>query len=325
MMGVERIAMNDKKQNLISVLNAICSNSIKRVYNTKWGLMYNSPIDYLTGKPDIHGNPIDYMISQKEKEKQPDYYKYGCPSFVSEYSIDSEIKKPNEFKDKIDEHLIFDSIFIDFDADESKGITPETAINQAIKTAKYLRDKFNIECLVNASGSKGGHIHILFNPIELKHPKEVKILFTERLEKGLRVTADSKVKNSIKRLMRIPCSKHNKTGKYGHFIDIDDNESITDALIGNAYNSPFELIEKGTKYYIPDLPDLDKNTESIKPILEHLDELSETNIKNIDTKNYYIEPEIIDSDDEFMHRFSKLYYEGNRWNIGHALIFMFKR
>lgn len=289
----------DKKTQLTAVLNEICNESPKRTYGLHWDKQYDSVMEYLE-EIDAEG--------------------YFTIKYYNENG-DKSIEQA-----KSNDGVIFDNIFIDFDSDEEAGRDANKSLGEAIRTAKYLQDELGLDVLVNFSGRKGGHIHILFNPITLKYPKEVLKSFCLQLDSNCKVTSDSNVYDKIKGLMRIPCSKHNKSGYYGHFIDLNDEEAIKDVML-NAEYSPMHLIEEEAKYYVPNVPNRENNTKKIKSILEKLDELADANKNATTNVNYTIDVDVptCDSDDEFVKKFSNIYYQGVMFDVGHAMMIMLKK
>ena len=153
------------------------------------------------------------------------------------------------------ENVILDKIFFDFDKDYTPAakkrlqelnynpvLKKEFIINlmehgrikepidQAISTARYLREEYGGEPLLVFSGSKGCHLYYFFEPVKLDYPKEVLSRFTRDLrnqglfnfntdeEPGLLDTAPV---GDVARISRVPGSIHPETGLYCHPFKTD--------------------------------------------------------------------------------------------------------
>ena len=119
--------------------------------------------------------------------------------FMSVYSFSGEYENGKRWER---EKAIIDRMFFDFDCEES--LTP--ALREAKKLIRYL----SAVPMVVFSGSKGFHVHVMFEPVRVS-PEAIKrtgTLIAERLK--LR-TCDTQV-FEVARLCRVPFSVHSATG-----------------------------------------------------------------------------------------------------------------
>lgn len=121
---------------------------------------------------------------------------------------------------------IIDTIPYDFDDKDN----PENALADLNKLLGWA-SRHDIQPRVHYSGSKGFHVFIDIEPVELKHPAETLKMFVEEMQSVADFkTIDMVVPGDLNRVIRIPNTLHRKTGRYCialnpeivPFLSIDD-------------------------------------------------------------------------------------------------------
>lgn len=189
-------------------------------------------------------------------------------------------------------------------------------INEAKKTAKHLKDNFNVDVILNASGSKGTHLRILLEPIPIKNPKEVLIKFGSYLQSELNLdTIDKSVVSSHNRLERIPTSKHNKTKLYGNWFNL--NSSYLEILDNMEYKKSLIL---------PLKVDKKTNTNGLKDLLLKFDkEATEELKKEAEAYNGNVKYTFNGNEKDLANNFKIMYRQGHRNLIGYKMIHLLRR
>lgn len=189
-------------------------------------------------KHEARGDPF-YLTVYDYKPTPPIPLKKPAPSYTYPY----------------EKNVILDKIFFDFDLDYTPRAKEELEnratlsskrdfilkllehgrlkdpIREAKKTARFIIDLYGGEPLLVFSGSKGCHLYIYFNPLELEHPKETLQKITYQLEReGLfKINRDEENPGlldrapigDLARLSRVPGSVHPGTGLYCHPFKLD--------------------------------------------------------------------------------------------------------
>lgn len=183
---------------------------------------------------------------------------------------------------------------------------------EAIKTAEYIKDLFNITPLLFFSGGHGVHLHILFNPIDVPNPNEIVKEFGFKLKKELELkTLDTTVVQGIDRhLIRIPLSRHQQTKLYvtpfdlkTPYFDMIDNAAEPNINVELNINQDTTLFE-----------------DFIKSYSAFLEETKNTPTKRNVEYEYTLNGSIFDLQEPF----SRIYTEGQRNYTAHPLIHFFK-
>lgn len=105
---------------------------------------------------------------------------------------------------------VIDCIPFDFDDKDN----PENALSDAKKLLAWCT-RHNITPRISFSGSKGAHIFIDLEPIELNHTQEVLKRFAKEINKAAGFKSlDYIVIGDLERVIRIPNTKHKTTGMY---------------------------------------------------------------------------------------------------------------
>lgn len=112
---------------------------------------------------------------------------------------------------------IIDCLPFDFD-DEA---CPENALEDVMKFLGWAK-KNNFKPRLHYSGNKGFHIFLDINPIQLKYPQSTLKRFAFEMQDSAQFkTLDMSVIGDLDRVIRIPNTKHGKTGRYCIPIDIE--------------------------------------------------------------------------------------------------------
>lgn len=189
-------------------------------------------------------------------------------------------------------------------------------VNEAKRTALYLKKTFNVDVILNASGSKGVHLRILLEPLEIKHPKEVLNKFGLYLQNQLNLdTFDKSVVSTYNRLERIPTSKHNKTKLYGNFFNTD-----------TKYLEILDNMEVKESMILPVKVDKKANTAGIMDLLLSFDKEAEEEIKSINESfSGEVKYTFNGTEEELVHNFKIMYRQGHRNLIGYKMIHLLRR
>ena len=315
----KKYKITDKYLQLKEVLDAIFNGSECRWYDLKGRKPKKK------GEPRIrsqYDHVIDYILGEPDKlGYRPQAYRgyYG-----TEYTIKKATSTYDDFRNLLEDEIIFNQIVMDVDNEED----PRKALEDAVRICQGLDEK-GITPLLNFSGSKGAHITLVFDPVEVEHPREVKERFSLEIEKKFKVKLDEQVYHSISRMIRVPCSRHQGSKKYGHFLDYKDDRCINEVYdMGLCEISTQELLESDTKYYIPPVPDTKKNYEKIHQILEYIDQTvteEEESISKPDTIDYGSTTYKHTTDEEFLNNIKTVWIKGHRNSISHRLIHLWRR
>lgn len=276
--------MQNKEVYIKELINDICRLPNQRLYNLSWN--------------KLHAEDAYSYLSNGFGEK-----------YSTVYPVDYE---PVEDSDYDEGKIIIDSIFIDVD-------TINDDMDQAMldggKVARWLESQ-GLEILANGSGAKGMHIRLLFNPIELKNPKEVNKRFQKRIEEICGVKLDDVVYGKVKGMMRIPLSFNEKSGCYAHFVDCNDEDYL--AKYHKFRRMHFKDCLDDPDYFVPKKPNRNINSHILESVLIALDnEISSESSNEPIGKNVSFS---VSSDDEFIQRLADIYQEGHRYDVGYPLI-----
>lgn len=197
----------------------------------------------------------------------------------------------------------------------------ELPIKEAKKIASELK-KTGVETLLNFSGGKGCHLRILFPTVELENPNIVIKEFAERLENrfNLQTLDEAVIKAPTSRVERIPTFRHNKTGLYGHFFNIDT--SYND-IIANA-----EYVESEIEVSVID----HVSNELFSSRLKQEDIVVSEKLENQDTglnsvisslTTYNLSDSV--KEDKLVSNFLKIYRHGQYNTVGFSYIHLLRR
>lgn len=265
------------------VFNSSREQFLKNLY----GLHFNREIANPQRRGCYHLNVLNHHLKMWEREYFPAY----CTVYNYKRDILIPIKKPSRsYVYPYVDNVILDRIFFDFDLDYSESendyinhleTTKEKQdytlslmedgrlkkpIGEALKLAKYIINNFGGQPLMVFSGSKGCHLYLFCEIMELKYPKEAIRLFVKILEAELKLeTLDPSPIGDLSRISRIPTSIHPLTGLYAHPFEI---ESKYDNIINNSQikQPPFDNF------------DFENRKSDIKNILKSIDD--EISLKN---------------------------------------------
>jgi len=167
--------------------------------------------EWMAGQPRSIGfyNP---KLDEVPRRSTPCRYPY-------EVSREIEIGTPGVFLSvqpytPNNEVAYLEKLFFDFDDPNSVHKAWEDALSFSESLVKF----YDISPLILFSGRKGYHVYIwLQEPYHANTQKHLKAVYTETmhmiLEGSSKRTFDSQVYGEIKRLSRVPYSKHQKTGE----------------------------------------------------------------------------------------------------------------
>ena len=197
----------------------------------------------------------------------------------------------------------------------------ELPIKEAKKIANELK-KTGVETLLNFSGGKGCHLRILFPAVELENPNIVIKEFAERLENrfNLQTLDEAVIKAPTSRVERIPTFRHNKTGLYGHFFNLDTSY---DDIIANAEYVESEIEVSVIDHVSNELFSSRLKQEDIvvSDMLENQDTGLNGVISSLTTYN------LSDSvkEDKLVSNFLKIYRHGQYNTVGFSYIHLLRR
>ena len=247
-----------------------------------YGDHFNREIGTPHRKACYHLNVLLHKLEHHESQGHPFY----CTVYDYKPGNQIPLKPPARgYTYNYSENVILDKIFFDFDKDYNPRAREELnnrvttsrkrefilelmeagrledPINQAKNTARYITKHYGGEPLLVFSGSKGCHLYIFFEPVQLDHPKEcLKYLTMELEKKGLFKINNDKEKGGlldrapigdVSRLSRAPSSIHPETGLYCHPFKV---------------NTPYlEIISNSQK---PEPPFIDVEPENMRSSLD---------------------------------------------------------
>lgn len=141
-----------------------------------------------------------------------------------------------------------DRIFFDFDAvigKEKKEFDPlseegkkllEECWNEVKRFVEWLEDRYNAKPLVLYSGHRGFHVYVFTIRAILKHPRETLREYCEKITEACKLKfVDRAIFGDVRRVARIPYTKHAKTGLFCY--PVDTSWSIEE-ILEKAKNPP---------------------------------------------------------------------------------------
>jgi len=147
-------------------------------------------------------------------------------------------------------------LFFDFDAGPKKDFDPveekwqkvlEQVLDDVRRVVNFFRERYGVEPLVLYTGNRGFHIYIYTTPVQLREPKLTLKQFCSKIIDKLQLKyVDKAIIGDVRRIARLPYSKHMKTGLYCYPIDV--SWSVKE-IVEKAKNPP--VME--WKYEITDL------------------------------------------------------------------------
>ena len=187
-----------------------------------------------------------------------------------------------------------------------------TPYKEAIKTAKYIKDMFNITPLLFFSGGHGIHLHLIFNPVDVPNPNDIVKEFGFKLKKELDLqTLDTTVVQGVnKHLIRIPLSRHQTTKLYVVPFDLK--------------TSYFDMIDYGMDTNINVKLDINQDTTIFEDFIKSYSKFLEETKAKPKTRNIDYEYTLNGSIFDLQEPFSRIYIEGQRNYTAHPLIHFFK-
>ena len=169
---------------------------------------------------------------------------------------------------------IINVIPLDFDDTEC----PANCLEE-IKRLLVWAQRHNINPRIYFSGNKGFHFYIDLNPIQLNHPQEVLRKFTVELSKdGGFQTIDRSIAGDLERIIRIPNTKHPKSGLY--CIPLNNK------LIPYLSMEDIQTLAQRKQMYVPVRCE---NDAEIRALLEEYDVIVEDEIEEMKLKIQAIE------------------------------------
>lgn len=214
---------------------------------------FNREIGTPYREPCYHFNAMVRKFKHHERLGDPFY----CSVYDFNHSNQIPYKKPSRsYVYPYSENVILDKIFFDFDKDYTLAAKEEIEknrptvnskrnfilsllkagrvkepIKQAKDTALYIKEHYGGDPFLVFSGSKGCHLYIFFEPVQLEHPKEVLSRITHDLrDQGLfNFSTDNETPGlldtapigDVARISRAPGSIHPQTGLYCHPFKLD--------------------------------------------------------------------------------------------------------
>ena len=187
-----------------------------------------------------------------------------------------------------------------------------TPYKEAIKTAQYIKDMFNITPLLFFSGGHGIHLHLLFNPVDVPNPNDIVKEFGFKLKKELDLqTLDTTVVQGVnKHLIRIPLSRHQTTKL--HVVPFDLKTSY------------FDIIDYGMDTNINVELDINQDTTIFEDFIKSYSAFLEETKAKPKKRNIEHEYTLNGSVFDLQEPFSRIYIEGQRNYTAHPLIHFFK-
>ena len=159
----------------------------------------------------------------------------------------------SQFYSGPDQVSYLDRLFFDFDSKEDPG----KALKEAGDLAEALRRYYGARSLLCFSGRKGYHVHVWFRdpiPVQGLSPHHVRELYKAVVDMvllGLSYeTLDRPASGDVKRLSRIPYTRHQKSGLLCVPVDLRGRPVLVfpDQLAGlREHGLPMDLVEAAMK------------------------------------------------------------------------------
>ena len=196
----------------------------------------------------------------------------------------------------------------------------EAPFNEAKKVAAILENG-GLKPLTFFSGSKGFHILVKFNPVDVANLNEVAESLGTNIKESLDLTTldSSVIKHTTQRVIRIPYSMHQKTGFFKNPIDLNkDYFEIIDSCLEREYKL-LPDITQDSSYFESKLKFLDDSITKEKK--QRLEEESDF----LPSTRYVSNNRDILKDKTFQKNYKKLLKDGNKWYMVFSLIHLAKR
>lgn len=196
----------------------------------------------------------------------------------------------------------------------------EAPFNEAKRVAAILEDG-GLKPLTFFSGSKGFHILVKFNPVDVANLNEVVESLGTNIKESLDLTTldSSVIKHTTQRVIRIPYSMHQKTGFFKNPIDLNkDYFEIIDSCLEREYKL-LPDITQDSSYFESKLKFLDDSITKEKK--QRLEEESDF----LPSTRYVSNNRDILKDKTFQKNYKKLLKDGNKWYMVFSLIHLAKR
>jgi len=169
---------------------------------------------------------------------------------------------------------IINTIPLDFDDTEC----PANCLED-VKKLLIWADRHNIHPRISFSGNKGLHVFLDIKPIKLNHPQETLRKFTTELNKAAGFkTLDLSIAGDLERIIRIPNTKHPKSGLY--CIPLNNK------LIPYLSMEDIQTLAQRKQTYVPVRCE---NDAEIHALLEEYDVIVEDEIEEMKLKIQAIE------------------------------------
>ena len=195
----------------------------------------------------------------------------------------------------------------------------EAPLNEAKKVAEEFV-KGGLKPLIFFSGSKGFHMLVKFNPVDVANINEIVELLGNNIKERLGLTTldSSVIKHTTKRVIRIPYSMHQKTGLYKNPVNLNkDYFEIIDSCLERNYNKLSDITQDSS-YFESQLKYLDDSiTERNKQRFEEESDFLSTTRYN--SKNNILK------ETAFKKNYKKLLKDGSKWYMVFSLIHLAKR
>lgn len=190
--------------------------------------------------------------------------------------------------------------------------------NESKKVAEEFKRLFDVEPLLFFTSGKGLHLVVLLdNPIKIDNVNKVVEQIAKGFKKSLKLnTIDLSVSRDAKnRLIRLPCSQHQKTKLYNNQIML--NTKYLDMIDNSAVQNSFNDI------VIPD-----NDTSGLESFLLELDASITKKLQNkaiskeieVDARYSINDTANLSSNTELKNMFLKVYKSGHMNLIGHSFV-----
>ena len=199
-------------------------------------------------------------------------------------------------------NIIFNRLIFDIDSEDNL----DSALISARNVVQFFKDNFpELYIETYFSGSKGYHIYVFFEPIEVDNPEKIVKHITNVLKETIANRIDPAITDIYSRKIRAPASRNNKSGLYKVPVNLDESSSTH---------------KKNAKKNIKTLPVEKYNkSESFTNFILQLDEQLGARKEAIsEFKKVHI-------NDTLHETFGKYFVEGQMNTLGWRLIHCFKR
>lgn len=198
--------------------------------------------------------------------------------------------------------IIFNRLIFDIDSEDNL----DSALISARNVVKFFKDNFpELYIETYFSGSKGYHIYVFFQAIEVDNPEKIVKHITKTLKENIANRIDTAITDIYSRKIRAPASRNKKSGLFKVPVNLDDSTDTHKKIANkNIKTYPVEKYNYSESFY-NFIIQLDEQLGGSKEAISEF-------------KKVIINDNLYDT-------FGKYFVEGQMNTLGWRLIHCFKR